>query len=526
MSNLKEQDTNGMTLENSSDSVKDVHPYEPEPIQDSDVEEQGSGHHGSRASDLLRTVTQYTEYSVASGGAAAEEAEKEQEESDEKKTGGAHIGKPEKNVPGRYGFWSKPNGTLRKIFFKQWTIIIVILSAYVLGVFSIYWGSMYQRPGRLVNLKVLVVVEDDQSAILSNALLEALENPAVKSMVGWTVKDYMPEDQVKQLINTEKYWGSIYVGGPNVSTELVSAFQESKNINTSDLMKSYYETARDLMGVSLYIKPALIQAGSVYNEILQQSVYPGLISNLSSSQFSAMKGSPILTNIPDIQYTDGNPVTSPVLLAPLQVGLIYMIILSFFQILWFVKLNGDVAKYLKPINYIVYRMVLEQVNCLLLSLAYTLLNRAFQIDMNRTWSGGFGVMWMISYLIMAACGGANENIFLLTGPILPPLVGFWILFFVVLNVSATFSPVEVCPEVFKFTYALPIKNGYELMKITLLDTYKGHLGRYFGVLVAWVVLNNILMPFCLIFFASMTKKKIRQQEQARRAAEAAKKNVD
>ncbi|VEU22199.1 DEKNAAC103228 [Brettanomyces naardenensis] len=479
------------TVESSSNLI----PYAG---SESEFEYQSGHSRGSRASDLLRRVTQYTEYSVASGEAGREE------EAEEEARRKQHLA----SQPTRHGFWSRHNGAMRKMFFKQWVTVILVLCAYVLAVFSIYRGSMYKRLDRLTNLKVLVVVEDDRTGILTSTLLQSLESPAVAHLAGWTVNNYIPEDEVIDLISKEKYWGSIYVSAPNVSTQLVSAFQKGQNVSDVALVRCYYETARDLMGVSLYAKPALLQAGAVFDTFLQEEVYPGLIAGLSAGQFAALRNTSTLTNPPDILFTDGNPVTNPVLLAPLQVGLIYMIILSLFQILWFLKINGDMAKFLRPINYIAYRMTMSQVNCLVISLAYACLNRAFQIDMNRKWKGGFGVMWMVSFLVMSACGGANENIFLVTGAILPPLGGFWILFFVILNISATFSPIELCPAVFRFTYALPIKNGYELMKMILLGTYSGHIGRYFGVLVAWVVLNNLLMPFCLLFFANMSKKKI------------------
>ncbi|GME87741.1 unnamed protein product [Ambrosiozyma monospora] len=103
-----------------------------------------------------------------------------------------------------------------------------------------------------------------------------------------------------------------------------------------------------------------------------------------------------------------------------------------------------------------------------------------------------------------------------------PLGGFWMMFFIITNIAATFSPMETCPEFYRFTYAMPIKNAYELMKVLFFDTYRGHIGRYFGVLIAWVVLNNILMPFCLMFFsfklkraaAKLAKEKVAEEHKA------------
>ncbi|QPG72740.1 hypothetical protein FOA43_000041 [Brettanomyces nanus] len=475
----------------------------------SGLEELDKSQPESATSRLLRSVSQYTAYSVASGQAARDTQEEEEH----------HEGVADPPPAPKFGFWASENSDLRKTAFKQWGFTILLLSAYVLAVFSIYWGSMYNRYDRLINLKVLVVVEDDESGVISSSLLRAINSSSVNRLAGWTVKKYMPPEEVVKLVHTEKYWGSIYVSSNNASTELVSALQNNSTLNDTGLVVSYYETARDMIAVASYVKPALLEAGGIYGNIMQTQIYPQLVANLSSDQFGALQMNPLLTNTPNFEYVDGNPVISSMMLAPLQVGLIYIIILSFFQILWFIKLNGELAQRVKPVSYIITRLLMSQANFLILSLAYTCLNKAFQIDLNRAWKGGFGVMWMVSYLLMAAVGGANENVSMVTAATLPPATGFWILFFVIINISATFAPIELCPQVFRFTYAMPIKNGYEIMKVVLMDTYRGNLGRNFGVLVAWLVLNSILQPFCMLFFAYMTKRRLEKQGLANIAAD-------
>lgn len=473
---------------------------------DSDIERYSAHERvDSSRNDLLRSVTQYTELSMRNG-----EAEAMEELSETK------GGLPEKKTS---TFFSKDGTTIRKTFAKQYFPIILILCTYLLAVFSIYWGAMYKRSTRLVNLKVLVSVENDRSGVITNSLLTAIKIPEVREMSGWTVKNYMSEKEIKKLVYEQKYWGAIYVTSPDISSEFMSGFHGNTSAANLTAVKGYIETANDIMGVPSYVKPALLALDSAYTEIMKSKVYPSIIANLSSTEFSDLQKSSALTNFPDIEITDGNPLTDYILMAPMQVGLIYIIILCLFQILWFIKLNGDLAPLLKPVHYIIYRLVMSQCNYLILSLFYATLNRAFQVDMQKTWKGGFGVFWMFSFLIMSACGGACEVIGTISMATLPPLIGFWLLFFIILNISATFAPIQVCPKIFRITYALPIRNGYDLMKVVLMNTYKGYVGRCVGVLVAWIVLNNILFPFALIFFAYMSKKKIKKQAAAKLAKE-------
>ncbi|GME83673.1 unnamed protein product [Ambrosiozyma monospora] len=373
---------------------------------------------------------------------------------------------------------------------------------------------MYERPKRLTNLKVLVVLEDDQSAIISQALNTTAHTLPISALAGWVIKTGLSEPEIIKKVHDQKYWGSIYVSSNDLSSNLVSAFSQGSFYNTTDVVRSYYETGRDPNGMNQYVIPAITKFSSVYQSILEQGLYPELLANASDSNLAKLRDNGMLTSYPKITITDAAPLEQPVLMAPIMVGLIYIIILTFFQVLWFIKLNADAAQILNPTSYIIYRALLQQVNFLILSLGYTALNSAFKISYNKSWSGGFGVAWMTHYLVMASVGGANENMYLLCFSTLPPLMGFWMLIFVILNISATFSPIEVCPKIFRFTYAMPVKNAYEISKIIYFDTYRGNLGRYFGVLIAWMIVNMILHPLCLIFFSTRTKKKVQKEAQA------------
>ncbi|KAH3660570.1 hypothetical protein OGAPHI_007156 [Ogataea philodendri] len=476
-----------------------------------DPESQSSQHGGQDDNSLMRVVTEYTEYAVSHADSHNIEENNREVEEQENQEKQQDIEQMDKLGPIKTGFWSKRKTQERKSFLVQYAIIIVILWAFILSAFSIYWGSMYGRQNRFVNLKVLVAIEqgadvNNSDYPLSQAILETIQLPELETLLGWEPHNFTSDDEIVDKVYKQKYWAAIYVSSNDVSRQLVEAIENGSDLNTSSLVRCYYETGRDLNGQNQFVKPSLADFGVAFSQIVQQKVYPKLLSNLTPDQFAKLQNTSILTNTPTVEYIDGKKVTNTVVLAPLQVGLIYIIIITFFQVTWFQKLNQNVASHLKPKSYIGYRMVQSQVTFLLVSLGYSCLNAAFQIPMNKSWKGGFGVLWMFSYLAMAAVGGANENLSLICFAVFPPMMGFWLLFFVVSNISATFAPIEVCPEFYRFTYAFPIKNAYELMKMQLFDTYRGQLGRNIGVLIAWIVLNNILFPFCLYFFSWSMKR--------------------
>ncbi|GAV26932.1 hypothetical protein PMKS-000393 [Pichia membranifaciens] len=486
---------------NESSSSEGVQPY----LRDGG---RASVHSGEEEQDLLRTISEYNDETVTSG--EARENERAREEDLEK-----GIRPP--GPPPKYSLFSKENRGVRMQVFKQYAVVILALWIFILSVWPIYWGSMYKRDGRLINLHFLVAVEEDRAAPISQALYLATQHPELQLSATWDFESNLSEADVQKLIHDQKYWAAIYVTESNVSQSLTNAFVSAENIDTRNFVRSLYETARDPTTMEGFVSPTVFKFEAYFQDALQTEIYPALIKNLTSEQFSRLQNTNVLTSYPIIQPTDAIPV-EPVTNGPLQVGLIYIIIITFFEVMWMAQLYGTVAKSAITIHYIMFRVVLSQLNYLLISLAFTCLNAAFQIKMDNSWKGGFGVFWMVSYLTMAAVGGANQNIGLILFAIHPPLMGFWMLFFVMINISATFAPIPLCPEFYRFTYAMPIKNAYELLKVTLFDTSRKNLGRYFGILVAWIVLNNLLLPVCMAFFSWNMKRKIMKEVKSKNDA--------
>ncbi|KAG0683906.1 hypothetical protein C6P40_004438 [Pichia californica] len=447
---------------------------------------------------LMRTISEYNEMTVTSGEAIKLETEHEKD---------IEEGIKPKGPPPRYPFFSIENKNLRYSVLKQYAFIMIGLWAFILGVWSIYWGSMFRRDERLINLSILVNLEDDMSAPISQALQLSTYNNRMSISASWKFTSGLSEDEIIKTIHDQDYWAAIYVTKNNISDILIDGFQNGNDVNTTNFVHSFYETGRDPNTMEGIIEPTLYLFQSYFQHNLQSYSYPSIIKNLSTDQFLSLQNTSLLTSYPIIQYTDGTKV-DPVTNGPLQVGLIYIIIITFFEVMWMTQLYGTVAKNAITRDYILFRLILSQINYLLISLAFTCLNAAFQINMNATWNGGFGVLWMVSFLTMSAVGGANQNVSLILFAILPPLMGYWLLFFVMINISATFAPIPLCPEFYRFTYAMPIKNAYELMKVILFNTSHRAVGRCFGILVAWIALNNALLPLCMAFFATVTKKKI------------------
>ena len=89
------------------------------------------------------------------------------------------------------------------------------------------------------------------------------------------------------------------------------------------------------------------------------------------------------------------------------------------------------------------------------------------------------------------------------------MIGFVLLFTVVLNLAPTISPIILCPKFYRYGYAMPLKN-FMIFTSSLFQCLKGHMGRNIGILFAWMVVSNAALPFVMKWLAN---KKAKAEEQ-------------
>ena len=137
---------------------------------------------------------------------------------------------------------------------------------------------------------------------------------------------------------------------------------------------------------------------------------------------------------------------------------------------------------------------------------FGLVTLAFQVDFAVTFGkSGFLVYWMVTFLTMWSVGLANELAAMLILTIYPPMVGFWLIFWVIINITPTFTPIALLPEFYS---------------VIFFNTYKGLIGRSIGIIIAWVVFLTLMAPIVVVYFGSTMSKK------AAAAAAAAKKEKE
>lgn len=270
----------------------------------------------------------------------------------------------------RLSFFNPTLKSKRLGLIRQFVTIYALMITCILAIFSIYWGASYQRNSRLHNLKMLVVIEDDVTVngvepVIGNTLKLVLQQDDVKAVGNWEVQNITEfneiakahnntiKEEVTRQIHHQLYWDSIYVS-KNASANFKDYIENpNSQVNASELIYTIYETGRDFLNMRSYVIPGVDKVEAVWRS--SQSNLLSLFNESANFNYDQLE-----KLLAPITFTteDKRPFTDSVLVAPSQVGLIYIIILTFFQVNMFGEVHQEVSKFnLKHKHYVAYRLL-------------------------------------------------------------------------------------------------------------------------------------------------------------------------
>ncbi|ONH69411.1 Nitrosoguanidine resistance protein SNG1 [Cyberlindnera fabianii] len=349
-------------------------------------------------------------------------------------------------------------------------------------------------------LKRLVVIQDDVGVDgVSSTIgdeIELLMNTTYLSQGDWKIirgtdeiNDFFGEgknvtEEILKEVHQRKYWT-----GTQIYTNATLNYYNFLTGNTESpglALQHIYETGRDPVAMTPYVVTTLKNMTVDFQQKFWSNMSQEMVAKLSDEEKLAVIQSQAITTPPEFIYNDYRPFTNYTLIAPIQVGLIYLIILTFFQFNFFAQVHQILLPHIKIQHYLIYRTIGNHFSYLILSLFLCAVSAIFQIDFTLAFGrAGFVVFWLSTYLTMAAVGGANENMGILLFAHNPPLFNFWLMSFVILNVSPSFSPMALTSRFYRYGYIFPIHHSNEIFKVVFFDLWKGQLGMNYGVIAAW-----------------------------------------
>ncbi|KAJ7200309.1 hypothetical protein GGX14DRAFT_524825 [Mycena pura] len=380
----------------------------------------------------------------------------------------------------------------RAIYIKSIARGVVLLALVIFGVLSIYWGSVWSTPAHTLPAWVV----DFDGGIIGQGVAQALSaSDPGRGGVSWEVvqASQFPGgiSQLEDAILHEKTWYGLAVH-PGATANLMAAIASADaTYNSSTAMTFIATEARNENIYRLHIRMVTPQLDSISRALaLQLAKNISTLGNISAPLSTA----PQVVTAP-VGYTVANirPFDVPVASAVTFVGLIYMLILANFIVLIAAGAR-DVAGYDTRLTLgSLFRVrILTAVGAyFFLALFYTLLSRAFQLPLNRRFGdAGFVIFWMLNWVGMLACGLALEAMLTL---LTPRFVPFFLIVWIVTNVSVCVYPLQVLPHIYRYGYGFPFYNISRAVRTIVFGT-KNDVGMNFGILIAWIALSCMTMP--------------------------------
>ncbi|KAF4003862.1 hypothetical protein FOB22_003269 [Saccharomyces cerevisiae] len=396
-----------------------------------------------------------------------------------------------KAFPPSSGSFFSPNlqGQRKKVLLK-FVFTNCLLAIICFTMFVLFWGALYDTSKYLHKVKLLVVIQEPPVVILDNN----------SSMVVPSISYALPT-----FINKIPCDWDIY----NSST-----FQAKFDVNTPQQVNDKVvdlETGRDPTNLKSTILPVAQTIEEYYHTFYTLNYLPALLTNITQVYRYALTDNArhiAAAGKYNYEYYDHRPFTDRILLAPTQIGVVYCLLLTFFQFLLYGPLHVEMAKVLRPANGLIYRIAMSWFTFFFASLFFCTTTAIFQVDFTKSFGrGGFVVYWMSTWLFMLAAGGANENAVMLVITLGPQYLGFWILSFVILNIAPSFFPLALNNNVYRYGYMMPVHNVIDIYRVIFFDVTRRKMGRNYGILVALIALNTALLPFVGKYASRKLKQK-------------------
>ncbi|KAJ5130074.1 uncharacterized protein N7515_006113 [Penicillium bovifimosum] len=435
--------------------------------------------------------------------------------------------------PAAVSFFHPSLKEVRKQVFYHWTRTLFILCLFVFCVLSIFWGSQYGTESNFPALKVWIVDFDGQvdpykesdpvvGPSVINVANQILQSDGIN--LGYIIKspadfDYDPW-AVRQGIYDEHAYAAVVVQ-PNATSLLRHAVSSGNaTYDPTGAVQTVIISARDETSYFTYILPEL----AVFQGLVVADFGPQWARQLVSSDTNLSNAAPQAIN-PGIGFTtiDLRPFGPAVAAPAVTIGLIYLIIISFFNFPFLMPVHArfmkpDVRPPLKIPHLMIWRIVSSILAYFFLSLFYSLVSLAFRIPFsndpasevmpannpNAYGHGSFVVFWMLNWVGMAALGFPCENMAMVLGF---PWSSFFLIFWVITNVATAFYAIDLAPGFYAWGYAWPLHRIVEALRTILFDTHS-RIGLDFAILFIWIAVSLAFFPFATFIMQWKMKRGI------------------
>ncbi|KAI9461728.1 hypothetical protein F5148DRAFT_1214780 [Russula earlei] len=403
---------------------------------------------------------------------------------------------------------------------------VVVIIIFLLSVLSIYWGALWQTPRHVHNLNGWVVDFDGSQVgqFVSRAVIASSGEPTA---ITWNVvsADLFPNGprDLESAVIQERAWAIIAISQNATETLRTAVVAADDTYVANRTISAYVAEARSENAYRVIVHPDIVTLLDGIAEAFNAQYIPQ-IPALSPNLTALLVNAPTLVSQPiSYKVINTRPFDVPVATAVDFVGLIFLLILAFVVTMAHYAARVDATHLEDRLTFkwlIIIRVINPVIMYFFVSCFYSLLSLAFQVPFSRFFgSSGFVIYWMLSWLSMCALGGAVESVITI---LTPRLIAFFLLIWIIANVSVCVFPPVLLPGVYRYGYAMPFYNIQQAIRTIVFGT-RNKVGLNFGVLIVW-----IFVSWCTLTLFQYVKRRqaIRAHEAATAAADAPESSLD
>lgn len=405
-------------------------------------------------------------------------------------------------------FWSKEIAPLRKAYFIGLARVTFLVTILVFTAFALYWGSLFKEYLLTAKLAGWVINRDPNGVIGQNVTAEMfrITNSPSLGHISWYQHDaaaYTDADIDYEVAVEQRPWAVLVIAENATARFEAARAAGDASWDPSSIITLVYSESRNqqavpgiiVSGAQAALNPFLAQMSRTFaSQYLTQNAGNAAVINAVARAPQTISNSILLGTRNLRPYFQSNPYNGAVL-ASSYVGLIYLVILSFNIVMANFTFRQGISRRLKLSSHIGMRILIPVAIYFWLSLMFTLLQAAFQLDFNgwgRGYGAGFMVFWMVSWSAMCALGLTLEALISLIGP---QFIAFGLVLIIITNVSGALIPVELTPGFYKYSYAMVFYNTKAVFLLIFTNAGK-HIDilKHVGILWAWVAVMLLTFP--------------------------------
>ncbi|KAF8670824.1 hypothetical protein AX14_005785 [Amanita brunnescens Koide BX004] len=297
--------------------------------------------------------------------------------------------------------------------------------------------------------------------------------------------------QVKNAVVEQEAWLAVTIA-PGITAQLNASLDSpDASYNASQAVMVLGDEARNENFYRMLLRPDItILLESITTEFAVQFA-KGHAANRNLASIIATSPQTIVEPVGFV-VTTVRAFDIPVASANMFIGLVYLTVISFAIVAMSYNLRerSGLNRLLKFRSLVLVRLTTSCVVYFFLSLCYILVNRAFQINMNRKFGrAGFFILWMLHWSGMMALGGAIESLM----PLLTPrFIAYFLLLWIICDVSVVQWPIPLLPSIYRYGYGSPFYN-LSIGTRTIYFSIKDEIGLNIGILIVWTAISCITL---------------------------------